>query len=102
MIMISDYWFDFIEEMRHYWTIDKYLLLFISSSGYKGKIPSANFWAITFLFMALHNGNIKIVFSNGEILTSQDCFNEMEDCYIKERGGELYLWLLQKKEFFGW
>lgn len=89
--------------MRHYWTLDTYLVLYIGAGGYKGKIPSANFWAITFLFLQLHeHNNIKIVFPNGAILTSQDCFNEMEDCYIKERGGDVYLWLLQKKKYYGW
>jgi len=83
--MINDYWLDFIKEMRQYWSINKFILMYLQANDGKGKIPSVHFWAILFLFLQMVRNRIKIVFPLGcLIITPQDAFNEMEDCYLKE------------------
>jgi hypothetical protein len=55
--------------------IKKYIFLFLKDKAIK--IPSAKFWAITLIVVAM---GIKIEMPDGHILTVKDCFNEMEDC----------------------
>lgn len=55
--------------------LNHYILLYLEKFG-KSKIPSVRFWALTLLIVSV---GLEIDV-NGHILTTEDCFKEMDDC----------------------
>jgi len=80
--MNLDYLFDFLDSLWGFIDIRDYILLYLSYGS--AKIPSLRFWANTALIVRAWGKRLKITFRDGEILTLEDCFKEMEDC-LKEK-----------------
>lgn len=57
--------------------IDDYIILFVKDLDVKISIPSVKFWAITLLCVST---GMEIEMKDGHILTSKDCYIEMNDC----------------------
>jgi len=82
--------------------MDKFILLMLKENPLK--IPSVKFWAMALI---LTSAGIKIQMKDGHILTKEDCFIEMDDCfsgdcYKLDARGRIISWLYQKRVYFGW
>ena len=64
------------------------------------KVPSVKFWGEILIMIKV---GVQIQTDNGHYLTPEDCFKEMEDCWLKRvyEGGWVRAWFEQYEYFRG-
>jgi len=82
--------------------INEYIILFLKKNPCT--VPGVRFWAMT---LVLVSAGVKIQMKDGHILTKEDCFIEMNDCfsgdcYKLDTRGNIIAYLYQRRVYFGW